>query len=119
MKYMIVDLEHKRPTVEQARIRLDQSLRDARSQKYNVIKLIHGYGSSGKGGAIKADVALQLKELKRTKKIQNYVHGENFSCFDEDTRKITYFFPQLKDDRDYSRENAGITIVMVDCRENN
>lgn len=112
-KIVEVDLEFGRPTVEQARIRLEQALRDARSQKRQILKLIHGYGSTGKGGAIKTDVHKYLKAQKDSGKIRYYVPGDDFSPFDDFTREAMAEFPKLYKDKDYSKGNRGITLVIL------
>ena len=101
------------PTVEQARIRLGQELRIAKAQGETLLKIIHGYGSTGKGGAIKKDVQLQLGAKKRQGFIRDFVKGENFSPFDENSRKLTAAEPSLSKDKDYYNANEGITIVLI------
>lgn len=107
------NIERGMPTVEQARIRLDQALRTARQQRHPVIKIIHGYGSTGKGGAIKKDVLVLLSQEKNKGKIKNYIAGEDFSPFDATARQMLNEYPLLRKDKDYSRNNAGITIVLM------
>lgn len=113
MNISTVNLEYKMPTVENARIRLDQALRNANSQNIKLLKLIHGYGSTGKGGAIKRDVAVYLNEQKSKGRIVNYVTGEDFSPFSPACRELLSVFPSIAKDNDYSRANAGITLVWV------
>ena len=54
------------------------ALRSAKANRVKVLKLIHGYGSSGRGGAIRADVLAQLARKKRAGQIQEFVRGEIF-----------------------------------------
>lgn len=51
MECQIVNLEAGMPTVDMARTHLNMTLRSAKANRVKVLKLIHGYGSSGKGGA--------------------------------------------------------------------
>ena len=51
--HKIVNLEYGRPTVETALVRLNTEIANARSEQIRVVTLIHGYGSSGKGGKIR------------------------------------------------------------------
>ena len=53
MECQIVNLEAGMPTVDMARTHLNMTLRSAKANRVKVLKLIHGYGSSGKGGAIR------------------------------------------------------------------
>lgn len=109
----VINLEAGMPTVETARIRMEAELRHSKAQKIQVVKLIHGYGSSGKGGAIKRDVAQFLAQRKREGGIREFVQGENFSPFDPRAREMLMKMPELAKDKDYSRGNAGVTIVLL------
>lgn len=101
------------PTVEQARTRLNQELRIAKTNGEKAMKIIHGYGSTGKGGAIKRDVLQTLNAKKRQGIIKNFVKGEDFSPFTEASRSITSAYPALTKDKDYLNANEGITIVLL------
>lgn len=101
------------PTVEQARIRLEQALRSARAKRCKAVKLIHGYGSTGKGGAIRRDVQSVLATQKRAGKIKAFVPGEEFSPFYANARMAVEQCPALLRDKDYAAANHGITIVLL------
>lgn len=101
------------PTVAQARLKLEQALRTAKARRCDTMKIIHGYGSSGKGGAIKRDVQLFLSEKKHSGAIQSFVPGGDFSPFSPDARAMLDRCPELAKDSDYSRGNDGITIVLL------
>ncbi|GHU80618.1 hypothetical protein FACS1894191_6280 [Clostridia bacterium] len=101
------------PTVENARAKLEQALRTAKARRYSAMKIIHGYGSSGRGGAIKKDVRSLLAGKRQSKAIREYVGGESFTPFDAAARSIVASCPELVRDRDYSRGNDGITIVLL------
>lgn len=109
----IINLEAGMPTVQTARTRLINGLQTARMTGSKTVKIIHGYGSSGKGGAIKRDTHIFLAEKQLSGAIKGYVKGEDFSPFSETSRRITTAAPDLKRDRDYDRGNDGITIVLL------
>lgn len=113
MTQSVVNLEQGLPTVETARIRLDQALRTAKARRCDVLKIIHGYGSSGRGGAIKRDVQIFLAEKKRSGYLWQFVPGERFSPFDSAARAMLDACPALSRDSDYSRGNDGITVVLL------
>lgn len=113
MSATVINLEEGMPTVANARIKLDQALRTAKSRKVKVVKIIHGYGSSGKGGAIKRDVQAFLTQKKSSGNIRGFVPGERFSPFDAHARAMLDQCPELAKDSDYSRGNDGITIVLL------
>ena len=101
------------PTVEQAIIRMDQAIRSAKSKGCEVLKLIHGYGSSGRGGAIRHEVQSALARHQRAGRIRAFVPGEEFSPFSNEARMAVDACPALAIDRDYTRSNHGITIVVL------
>ncbi len=109
----VVNLEAGMPTVATAKGLLSQSLRTARANGTHLVKLIHGYGSTGKGGAIRTAVRRELEERKRQGQIRLYIPGDEFSPFYEDARQAVCKYPELAKDRDYTRTNQGITIVVL------
>jgi len=113
MNIHTVNLEENKPTVEQALVRMDQAIRTAKSRRCKVLKLIHGYGSSGRGGAIRHEVQSALARHQRAGRIQAFVPGENFSPFYNEARLAVDTCPTLALDRDYTRSNHGITIVVL------
>ncbi|MBE6939294.1 MAG: hypothetical protein E7457_00460 [Ruminococcaceae bacterium] len=114
MKQMIreFNLELDRPTVDVALRRLEAELEASRHLKRPVIKLIHGYGSSGQGGRIRTACRKQLEQLRQQGKIHSWLPGERFSIFEEEARQAMARCPVLREDRDRERENRGITFVL-------
>lgn len=113
MECQVVNLEAGMPTVEMARTHLNMALRSAKANRVKVLKLIHGYGSSGTGGAIRSDVQSQLAAKKRLGQIKDFVKGEDFSPFHSGARAMIAACPSLARDSDYSRSNHGITMVLL------
>ncbi|MDD2955015.1 MAG: Smr/MutS family protein [Oscillospiraceae bacterium] len=113
MNCQTVNLEAGMPTVEAARARLSQALRVARANRVRVVKLVHGYGSSGTGGRMKADVQKVLAGKKQAGEIREYVKGEDFSAFSPEARRILDACPEMSRDADYARANHGITVVLL------
>ena len=109
----MVNLEAGKPTVHDALTRLDQELAAARREGYEIVKLIHGYGSSGAGGDIRIAVQLRLTELARNGQIRSCIFGENWSKSDEQTWKLIQARSEIKQDRDLGRKNLGITVVVL------
>jgi hypothetical protein len=109
----MANLEAGMPTVHEALSRLDQELAAARREGCGILKLIHGYGSSGAGGDIRIAVQRRLAEMARDGQIRCCIFGENWSRSDEETWKLIQARPELKEDRDLGRKNLGITIVVL------
>ena len=108
-----VNLEQGMPTVDTAMRYVEQALSRARAYGYPVMKLIHGYGSSGSGGKIKTAVQRELGKYKAAGKIREYAAGESFTPFDAATQRIIAAYPDVTKDSDYLKANQGITIVLM------
>ncbi len=101
------------PTVAEALHHLDRELAHAQAGGSKVIKLIHGYGSTGAGGEIRIAAQKRLTEMVSRGAIRTCIFGENFSKSDEQTWALITAHAQLKEDRDLGRRNLGITIVVL------
>ena len=108
-----VNLEAGMPFVDQAIQRLTFELEQSRRQKFAAVKLIHGYGSSGKGGKIRTAARKHLADLKDRGAITDFVPGEKFSIFEEATRKDFLRCKALRNDRDLDRYNNGVTFIIL------
>ncbi len=106
-------LKEGQPTVEQAVKRLNSELPLARKQGYKVVRLIHGYGSSGSGGALKEAIVDPLQWMVNEGTITGFIVGEKFNCFNGRAVSLVNRHPALKKDHDYRFENPGITIVIL------
>ena len=101
------------PQVHQALQQLDRELKLARQEKCALLKLVHGYGSSGVGGEIRIAVQKRLVELAAQDEIRSYIFGEDWSKSNEQAWQLLQTKPGLKQDHDLGRKNLGITIVML------
>jgi hypothetical protein len=109
----LVNLEDGMPTVHEALVRFNFELDNARHEGRSLLKLIHGYGSSGTGGEIRLAVQSRLIELHRTGQVRAVIYGEDWSKSDSKTWELLIARPELKQDSDLGRKNAGITIVVL------
>jgi len=110
-EFRSVNLEKNMPTVEQALKLLHQELSLTGAYGCKVLVLIHGYGSSGQGGAIKKEVHGQLRYLRDQGRINDYLPGEKCSKSSGHGRHILRRFPFLKGY--FDRANPGISLVIV------
>ena len=109
----LVNLEEGMPTVEEARQRLERELNVAREQKVTALRVVHGYGASGVGGALRVALQLHLQELKKSGAIREVIFGENWRIADEASWQWLQRYPEWKQDRDLNRQNKGISIVVL------
>ena len=108
-----VNLKLDMPLVYEAMQRLDRELALARHEKVSLLKLIHGYGSTGAGGDIRIAVQKRLLELVNEGQIHACIFGENWSKSDEQTWRLLQAQPSLKTDSDLGRGNRGISVVLL------
>ena len=108
-----VNLEKGMPTADEAVQRMNVSLQEARASRVTLVKLIHGYGSTGKGGRIAVAVREELGRKKRRGLIRDFVPGEDFGPFGEGGRALADRCPKAVRDADYGRGNRGITMVLL------
>jgi len=109
----LVNLEEDHPTVNVGLLRLDRALVAGKHEGAGLLKLIHGYGSSGVGGRLRVEVWKSLDRYKRNGMIREFISGEDFRISNEATWELLKKAPQLKQDRDLGRGNRGITIVVL------
>lgn len=112
-KIMVYNLERNYPTVEEAKILLGSEILTCRALSGKILKVIHGYGSTGVGGALRSGSRTFLNQQLKLQKIKAIVYGENFTIFDETTRMMLSACPDLRKDQDLSRGNQGITLVLL------
>jgi len=101
------------PQVQEALQRLAKELTLARQQKQTVLKIIHGYGSSGIGGDIRIAVQKRLREISQDGQIRGCIFGESWSKSDDQTWTLLQAQPELRSDVDLGRRNQGITVVLL------
>ena len=109
----IINLEEGMPTVERARLRMQNELHVAQKQGYVAAKLIHGYGSSGVGGSLRRELQKDLQRLVDAGKIRNFIAGECWRVSDESTWPLLQRYPEWKQDSDLGKGNKGISIVVL------
>ncbi len=108
-----VNLKPDMPSVHEALQRLDRELALARQQKHALLKVIHGYGSTGAGGDICVAVQRHLKELVEQSQLRDCIFGENWAKSDDATWRLLQTHSELKNDPDLGRRNRGITVVLI------
>ena len=108
----IINIEQGHPTVQQAMVKLQNGIYRARASGQPFAKIVHGYGSSGTGGAIKQSIGLELRKYVARGMIKSYCPGEDFGPFSSAGRDMSAKHPVVSRDRDWGLHNDGITVVM-------
>jgi Smr domain len=108
-----VILKEGMPSVEQARARLQTELAAARKSGVKILKVIHGYGSSGVGGDLRIALQSTLRQMSEKHEISDCIYGENWRRSDERSWDLLKRMPELKADSDLGKGNKGMTIIIL------
>lgn len=111
--FKVVNMEEGMPKVEQARLRMQRELHVARSEGCVALKLVHGYGSSGVGGALRMELQKDLRQAEQNGVVAAFIAGEEWRISDERTWLLLKKYPEWKRDPDLGRNNKGISIVVL------
>ncbi len=112
-KIKTINLKENMLFVDEALATLSLELDLARSQDYKILRVIHGYGSSGPGGEIKQAVIRELASLSRAGKVHAFVEGDRYSEHTNQGQELLSRFPDLGSTLMTDRHNPGITFVQL------
>ena len=111
MKYTDINIKEDMPIVADAMRYLQDSITRLKRDKYDVVLIVHGYGSTGKGGAICQKARQGLKAQERGSKVKQVIFGEDFTLFNFDAlalkNKCRDLEPLLR------VSNHGVTVVEL------
>lgn len=112
-KIRTVSVKDAMPTVEEGLARLEAELARAKASGATVVRVIHGYGSSGKGGALRDACRAFLAREARAGRIRSFVPGDDYSRATVAGRNLMGKWPDLKAAERTDSGNPGITMVEV------
>lgn len=112
-KIKTINIKESMPSIDEARIKLISEIEIARNTGVRLLKIIHGYGSSGVGGALRLAIRKSLNYRKKDGHVENIIYGERFNRNNEDIKQTMKRYPALSSDSDYNRNNEGITIAIL------
>jgi hypothetical protein len=101
------------PTLDEARRLVIEEIKQAKRAGAKVLKVIHGYGSSGKGGALCVGLRKSFGLRKKERVIRDFIPGEDFTIFNPTTLNLLGAVPEMRGDRDLGASNEGVTIVWL------
>jgi hypothetical protein len=101
------------PTVAAALQHLQNGLQTQRMVGARVVRVVHGWGSTGHGGAIGQAVRRELAALRERGSVRSFVAGEDYSELDEAGRGLLERHTALRSTLGADRLNRGITIVEL------
>ena len=108
---LTIDVAHPPRHPDDVESELSEALsRVLRSQSFRLLKIVHGYGSSGKGGGTKETVLNWA--YRQRGRVRGIITGETYGMFDEMTRRMRQETGQFPDP-DLDASNRGVTLVWV------
>lgn len=113
MSVRTFNVEADLPSLDEARRRVIAEIRRAKSGGLRVLKVIHGWGSSGKGGKLCHGLRKSFALRKKEGVIRDFVPGENFSIFNPTVLALLDAVPELRGDPDLNQTNEGMTVVWL------
>lgn len=108
-----VNLKEGNPSVEYAMAVIEAEIHDAKNEGVTAIKVLHGYGSHGKGGTIFIELRKFLSNMKKQGKINDFFGGDDWNLFNDKARTLLNIDKSITGDQDLNNANAGITIIIV------
>lgn len=109
----LIDLKDDVYSVEYALAIVEIEIEGAKKEGLTAIKVLHGYGSHGVGGAIMLALRRQLALWKKSGFVKNYFGGDKWDMFDKDSQKILMQDKTIVGDGDLGIANPGITIIQI------
>jgi len=101
------------PTLDEARRLVIEEIKQAKRAGARVLKVIHGYGSSGKGGALCVGLRKSFGLRKKEGVIKHFIAGEDYSIFNQSVLALLEAVPELRSDPDLNATNEGITVLWL------
>ncbi len=107
------NIEAGRPTLDEARRLVIDEIRKAKHEGVRILKVIHGYGSSGRGGTLCVGLRKSFGLRKKEGVIKDFIAGEDFSIFNDATLSLLEEVPTLRGDPDLNATNEGVTLLWL------
>jgi hypothetical protein len=108
---VLLDVAHPpRPGVRVEEELLEACQRAKNSPTIRIIKVVHGYGSSGQGGTGRETV--RNWAFRNRRRLRGVIDGENYAFGDAVTEEVIGEVGPLQD-TDLNAGNRGITILWV------
>ena len=109
--YTEINIKEGMPTVSEAMVLLKETLERCRKNQYKCVLIIHGYGSTGKGGAIHDKARQWLKAQERGGKVKAVIFGEDMTIFNFKALELKNRHRELVPYM--GGNNHGITVVEL------
>ena len=108
-----INLKEGSPSVDYALAVTTIEIDNAKKEGTRCIKVLHGYGSHGKGGAILVELRRLLQTLKKQGKITDFFGGDEWNLFSQRALAVLQSDKTIAGDEDLNKSNPGITIIFI------
>jgi hypothetical protein len=108
-----INVEAGMPNVDEALVRLERELWQARQSGVHVIWVIHGWGSSGTGGRLRLACRAFLQREMTAGRVKRVIAGDDYSRTANMGRDLQGRCRDLRDSERSDRHNPGITFVEL------
>ena len=108
-----IDCKKTMDSVDVALSTVEIELQQAKREGTSIIKVLHGYGSHGKGGKILIELRKFLSMLKKQGKILDFFGGDEWNLFNKRTLFALQRDKSVSGDEDLNKSNPGITIIVL------
>ena len=100
-------------TLDEARQLVAAEIKLAKREGAKVLKVIHGYGSSGEGGVLCVGLRKSFGLRKKEGVIKDFIAGEDFSIFNDAVLALLEAVPGIRGDPDLGATNEGVTLIWL------
>jgi hypothetical protein len=113
MNLKTFNVESSFPSLDEARRMVLDEIRKSKREGVCALKIIHGYGSSGKGGTLHHGLRKSFALRKKEGVIRDFIPGEAFTIFNPVVLEFLEAVPELRADPDLSNTNEGVTVLWL------
>lgn len=113
MKLITIDIKSEKQTVAEAIAQFLVEVDAYKKGGFKVMKVIHGYGSHGVGGAIREAFLKKCQDLKNRKIIEDYTCCDKWTDKNVVKKIAINYCPDLLADSELYHINAGCSIVIL------
>lgn len=107
------NVKENQPSVVEALGLVEIEIELCKKEGIKLLKVIHGYGSGGKGGAICVAIKNQVKVWKAKKLIADFLFGVEWNGLNPKATALLKKYPNLPLDKDFNHSNMGMTILVL------
>ena len=114
VRFRVVNIEAGHPVVADAMAKLEAEIQRAKKDGVAVVRVIHGWGSSGTGGGrIREACRTLLSRKAQARQIRGVVAGDDYSRASNAGRGLMGRHPDLRSSERSDAKNPGITFVEL------